>query len=245
MLMYNSKMDFQVKDKIILCVGAHPDDLEFGCAGTVAKWVNRGATVYYVVLTDGSKGSEDLSLSDKQLSEIRRKEQEKAAGILGVKKVYFQNFVDGELTNNAGVRKELLKIIRELRPDIVITLDPTLVYDENTGFINHPDHRTAGLATLEAIFPFARNSRTCPELLDQGYQSHNVREVMLVNFTKSNFFVDISKTLDKKILALSAHKSQHDDLEKISSMVKQIAKRYGKRADLEYAEGFVRVTINH
>ncbi len=235
----------QLKDKVILCVCAHPDDLEFGCAGTIAKWVSQGATAYYVILTDGSKGLEDTGMPSKQLAKIRRAEQRGAAKVLGVKKVYFQNFVDGELMNNLEVRKGLVKIIRELQPDIVITLDPTFIYDENHGIINHPDHRTAGLATMEAIFPFARNSRTFPELLDQGYNCHNVKEVLLVNFTKCNFFIDISETLDKKILALSAHQSQHDDPEKISSMVKRIAKGYGRKASLEYAEGFVRVSINH
>lgn len=235
--------DLEVKNKVILAVGAHPDDLEFGCGGTVAKWVSEGAEVYYLITTDGSKGSEDPKILHKDFVEIRHKEQEEAAKVLGVKKVFFLDFVDGEFEVNHVTRKEIVKIIRKLKPEIVITWDPTYFYSVENGRINHPDHRNTGEAVLDCVFPFARNARTYPELLEEDLNVHSVKEVLLFNREMSNFFVDISKTFDKKIEALSKHQSQFNNFEDVKKMVTNWVKRAGEKAGSDYAEGFLRISI--
>lgn len=236
--------EIDIKGKVILAVGAHPDDLEFGCSATIAKWVSEGATAYYLIVTDGSKGFEDHTLANEELIKTRYREQKQAAKVVGVKKVFFLNFIDGELVNSLVVRKEIVRIIREIKPDVVFTMDPTLVYDEERGFINHPDHRAAAQATLDAVFPFARNSRTFPELLDLGFATHHVKTVLLNNFRKANYFVDVSSTLDKKLAALDCHQSQGDNGDDVDKWVIESAERNGQQAGCKYAEGFVRIDLS-
>lgn len=241
--------------KIILAVGAHPDDIDIGCSGSVAKFIKDGGEAYYLILTDGSKGSEDSKISNEELIKIRQAEQQKAADLLGVKKVFFLNFVDGELQNTPELRKEVIRIIRQIKPTTVICFDPTLYYDENRMMINHPDHRIAGEATMDCVYPFARNARTFPELLKEGLEPHIVEELLLVNFGKANsfakqnsptvYYVDISETVDKKIEALSCHKSQFNDMDKFSERIKLMTQMIGQKAEpkVKYAEGFIRITL--
>lgn len=233
------------QSKIILAVGAHPDDIDIGYSGTIAKWITEGAQVFYLVLTDGSKGSEDIKISSPELIRIRQKEQQKAADLLGVKQVFFLDFVDGELENTPALRKQIVKIIRQIKPTTVICWDPTLYYDESRMFVNHPDHRKAGEATLDSVYPFARNARTFPELLDEGLEPHVVEELLFINFSKANYFVDISDTIDKKLEALACHKSQFTDMEKFAEIIKEMNKKSGQKAKpkMKFAEGFVRLTL--
>lgn len=233
------------ENKTILAVGAHPDDIDIGCSGTVGKYIKEGAQVYYLVLTDGSKGSEDSHISNKKLTKLRKAEQQQAADILGVKKIFFLNFVDGELENTPDLRKQIIKIIRQVKPNTVICWDPTLYYDENRNMVNHPDHRKGGEATMDCVYPFARNARTFPELLDEGLQPHVVEELLLINFSKANYFVDISAVLDKKLKALAAHKSQFRNIEEFSKRIKDMNKMIGQKAEpkADFAEGFVRLTL--
>lgn len=238
-------MELNVKDKTILGVAAHADDLDFGASGSVAKWVKQGAIISYLILTDGSKGYEDHTLENKKLIAKRKEEQRQAAKILGVKQVFFGNFTDGELINSLEVRKLIVKFIRQLKPDIVLTLDPTFIYDEESGFINHPDHRAAGQATLDSVFPFARNSRTFPEFMDQGLHPHIVQEVIMTNFKSNNFFVDIEDVMDIKLEAIKAHKSQYDDFSEIKQRVLKRAETVGKKVGVKLAEGFMRLVIPH
>ncbi len=233
--------------KVVLAVGAHPDDIDIGYSGSIAKWAEQGAEVYYLVLTDGSKGSEDPHISNKELTQIRQAEQQAAADILGVKKVFFLDFIDGELENTPALRKQIIKIIRQIKPNTVICSDPTFYYDTQRHFINHPDHRIAGEAIVDCVYPFARNARTFPELLAEGLQSHVVEELLLTNFTKANYFIDISKTIEKKVAAISAHKSQFNDIKKFTEMIKQMSSLMGKKAKpkkLKYAEGFIRILLH-
>ncbi len=237
-------MENSYNNKIILAVAAHPDDLEFCAAGTILEMTKQGATAYYVVLTDGSKGSEDAHLSPEELTKTRQSEQRKAAKLLGVKQVFFLDFIDGELEVSHDTRKALVKIIRQIKPNIVICWDPTLVYDENIGAINHPDHRASGQITLDSVFPFARNSRTYPDLLKDGHQPHSVEEVLLINFTKQNFYIDITESIDTKLKALACHQSQHDDSQFVTKWVKSQAEQMGTHLDTKYAEGFIRIQIS-
>lgn len=231
--------------KVVLAVGAHPDDIDIGYAGTIAKWISEGAEITYLILTDGSKGSEDPRISNQKLTKTRRTEQQKAADLLGVKKVIFLDFVDGELENTPALRKQIIKIIRQIKPTTVICSDPTFYFDEKRHFINHPDHRIAGETTVDCVYPFARNARTFPELLGEGLQSHVVEELLLTNFSKANYFVDISKTIDQKVAAISCHKSQFNDFKKFGEMIKKMNQLAGQKAKpkLKYAEGFIRILL--
>lgn len=231
--------------KILLAVGAHPDDIDIGCSGTVAKYISEGHEVFYLILTDGSKGSEDTNISNRELIKTRQEEQQKAADILGVSKVFFLDFIDGELQNTSKLRRQIVKIIRQLNPHTVICWDPTFYYDTKRQFVNHPDHRVAGEATMDCVYPYARNARTFPELLKEGLEPHVVEELLLFNFGKANYFVDISKTIEKKIGALSCHRSQFRDIEKFAARIKEMAKQAGQQSkpEYKYAEGFVHLTL--
>src|SRR5258708_6206722 len=229
---------------VVLGVGVHDDDIEFTSSGTVAKLIQQGSTVYYLILTDGSKGTEDLSLSADKLTEIRIKEQQKAAQVLGVKQVFFLSHVDGELQNTPDLKKEIVRIIRTLKPNTVICWDPTFVYDLEWGFINHSDHRVSGQATLDAVFPFARNARTFPELLEEeDLKPHSVMEILMINMVNQNYFVDISDVFDTKLKALKCHTSQFKDFAIPKALVTERAKIIGKKAGYPLAEGFLRIKM--
>jgi len=232
-----------IKGKTILAVVAHADDLDFGCAGSIAKWAKEGEMVHYLILTDGSKGSEDMSITPEELVKRRMEEQKNAAEVLGVKEVHFGGFTDGELQNTPEVRYAIVKLIRELKPDRVITTDPTFVYSEEYGFINHSDHRNAGQATLDSVFPFARNSRTFPDLLEKGLKPHSVLDICLVNFSKGNYIVDIEHTFDLKIKALEKHQSQVTGVDGFKEKIKERAAMIGKKKRYKLAESFVRVQL--
>ena len=236
-------MELAIKGKTILAVAAHADDLDFGCAGSIAAWAKQGAHIYYLILTDGSKGSEDITITDKELAALRQKEQKLAAKVLGVKDVSFAGFIDGELVNSPEVRYHIVKLIRQLKPDIVVTTDPTFYYSEEDGFINHPDHRNAGQATLDAVFPFARNAKTFPDLLDKGLSPHIVRDVLLINFVKGGFLVDITATFEKKIQALQQHITQVKDVKAFRTNLEERATKMGAKIGVKYAEGFARITL--
>ncbi|MBI4038769.1 PIG-L family deacetylase [Candidatus Daviesbacteria bacterium] len=231
--------------KTILAVGAHPDDIDIGCSGSISKWIKKGAKAYYLVLTDGSKGSEDPKISHQKLTKLRHAEQKKSANLIGVSRVFFLDFVDGELENTLKLRQKIVKIIRKIKPTTVICFDPTLVYDGQRQFINHPDHRVCGQATLDAVFPYARNIRSFPELLTEGLEPHSVQEVLLINFQKQNFYVDITSNMDLKMAAIGCHQSQFPQMEKFQQRIKAFAQTYGIKAKpkAKYAEGFFKITL--
>lgn len=235
--------NISMKGKTVLAICAHPDDMEFGASGTIAKWIKEGATAYYVIITDGTKGSEDMSITNEQLKEIRHSEQLNAGKVLGLKDLFFLNFVDGELENTPEVRHWVVRIIRQLKPDVVICQDPSFMYDVDRGYINHPDHRTAGQIVIESVFPFARNSRTFPELLKEGLESHKVSDVLMTTFGKANYFVDISGTIETKLKALACHKSQQDNPADTRAFAKERAQKTGKLAGFKFAEGFIKISI--
>lgn len=231
--------------KVVLGVAAHPDDLDFGAAGTIAAWVAAGAEVYYLILTNGNKGSSDFHADPKVLCETRRNEQREAARILGVKDVFFCDYEDGCLCVDMDVKRDIARVIRQVRPEAVITMDPSMLYDATRGFINHPDHRAAGQSALDAIYPLARDHLSLPELYnDEGLKPHNVATVYLINFNDQNCFIDISDTFDKKMEALAAHASQIPDLARTRQLMQSIASSIGEDCDVQYAEGFIRIDIH-
>lgn len=229
--------------RIVLAVAAHPDDLDFGAGGTVAAWAASGAAVYYLILTNGNKGSAERSADPKALTEIRRAEQRAAARVLGVKNVLFLDYEDGMLACDTDVKRDIVRVIRRIRPGLVITTDPSLIYDIDHGFLNHPDHRAAGQATLDAVYPLARDPLTFPELADEGLEAHNVREILLTNHEKQNCYIDISDTFNTKLRAVQSYASQVAEMEEAARFITDTARELGIKTGVRYAEGFVRVEI--
>jgi len=225
-------------------VAAHPDDLDFGMSGTVAKWAASGCDVYYLILTNGNKGSSNPNAVPSELTELRREEQRAAAKLLGVKEVFFCDYEDGLLEVSSDVKRDIIRAIRRLQPEVVLTMDPTVLYAADRGLINHPDHRAAGQATLDAVFPLARDHLSYPEIaIVEGLVPHKVKTVLLFNLIQRNYYVDITSYLDKKIAALAAHASQMPDMDKVSAKVTDIASSAGRLAGVTYAEAYIRIDI--
>jgi LmbE family N-acetylglucosaminyl deacetylase len=234
----------ELKPNVVLGIAAHPDDLDFGSSGTMAKFASEGADVYYLILTDGSSGTEDRTIKPEALRDIRREEQRNAGKIIGLKDVFFCDFPDGALQNTLEVKREVVKIIRKVKPDIAIAMDPSLLYSAKRGFINHPDHRAAGQAALDAIFPLARDHMAFPELLAGGYEPHKTKTVLLTNFDTSNYAVDVTDTLDLKFRAIAAHVSQvPKDITPMRARFTEWAAKAGEPYGYKYAETFMRIDV--
>jgi LmbE family N-acetylglucosaminyl deacetylase len=231
--------------KRVLGVAAHSDDLEYIAGGSMAKWAAEGAEVYILILTAGEKGTNDAETSPEQLRLIRRQEQQAAADILGIKKVFFAEYGDGTLEANLNVKRDITRIIRTVRPDTVITWDPAMAYCVARRFINHPDHIAAGQATLAAVFPLCRDPLSFPELLqEEKLAPCNVNTVLLFNFETTNCFVDITNTLSTKISARDAHKSQAQFPADSPCDITTVAKDFGRRYGVRRAEAFIRIDID-
>lgn len=199
-----------------MAIYAHPDDPEFFSGGLLAKWAAAGKQIVYVLATSGDKGSDDPEMTSEALIAIREAEQRAAAACLGVEQVIFLRYPDGELEPTLRLRRDLTRLIRQIRPDIVITNDPQTVWTLSGG-INHPDHRAIGEAALAAVYPSARDRLTFIELWrDEGLQPHKVRQVYLAGTRDPNCKVDITAYLDRKIEAISQHRSQIKDLEALA-----------------------------
>jgi LmbE family N-acetylglucosaminyl deacetylase len=210
----------------VLVVAAHPDDPEFGCGGTSAKWAAEGREVYYVVCTDGSKGSADPEMTSAKLVKLREAEQQAAADAIGVKKVFFLRFPDGEISPDQALRRAIVKAIRTVRPEIVFTHDPTNVYGDNN--INHPDHQAVGHATLNAVYPTARDRLSYPEHEAAGLMPHKVREVYLWGAKEPNVWVDVESAFDRKVAALTCHKTQIAKPEELAKRMRERAETLAK-----------------
>ena len=223
-----------------LFIYAHPDDIEFGSAGTAALWARHGCEVTYIVLTDGNIGSHDPDMTAERLAEIRRTEQSAAAEIAGAGCI-FMGEPDGRLQPTLELRKKLVRLIRKHKPNVVVCGDPTFFYTD--GYINHPDHRNAGQAAMEAVFPAADSPLIFPELVDEGYPPHKVNYIYIGFGSKDpNVFIDISETIDTKIEALRQHKSQLKEWDP-EERVKGWAAESGKKVGFNYAEAYYRVTL--
>ncbi len=205
--------------KKILVILAHPDDPEFFCGATIARWTSTGHIIHYVLLTRGDKGAQDRSLSPEAISSLREKEQQAAAQSLGVKSVRFLNYADGYLVPDLTLRKDIVRVIRQERPDILVTCDP-LNFISDT-HINHPDHRAAGQAVVDAVFPAAGNPFFFPELMDEeGLMPHTVREVWMSISMQPNLVLDVTEYWPRKIEALQSHASQIGDPAKFVERMK-------------------------
>lgn len=191
----------------VLVVLAHPDDPEYFCGATLAKWSRDGKEIRYLLLTSGEKGSDDSAITPEKISAVRQAEQRAAAQVIGVKDVVFLSYRDGELTNTLELRREIVREIRRFRPQVVVTSDPTNYFQGNT-WINHVDHRAAGAAVLDALSPAAGSRMYFPELLEVGLEPHSPKEVWLTLTNLPNETVNVTDTIEIKIAALLEHKSQ-------------------------------------
>ena len=223
--------------KRALVVAAHPDDADFGAAGTAYLWSRDGWEFYYLICTDGSKGTEDPEMTPEKLIPLRRKEQKAAAKVAGVKEVFFLDHVDGELRHNRDLMREIVRYIRKIQPHAVFTHDPGQIV--RNMFINHPDHRCVGEVTIDTVYPIARNRPSFPELLSEGLEPFSVKEIYLWTASETTFEVDISDVLDKKFEALSKHKSQFSDFDGMRDRVKL----FWRDPDGRFLERFRRIMI--
>lgn len=239
-----NEQDFsELKPNVVLGVAAHPDDLDFGAGGTMARFAGQGAEVHYLILTDGSAGSSDRTISPVELVKMREAEQRSAVKAVGGKGVEFLGYQDGRLEVTMDVKRDIVKAIRRVRPDVLVIFDPSMIYAAKRGFINHPDHRAASQAALDAVFPLARDHLSFPELMAEGLEPHITPTVLMVNFNNHNFFVDITDTFDKKIAALAAHASQIPDMSEVEERMRRLAEADGKEAGVALAEAFVRIDL--
>ncbi len=225
-----------------MAIVAHPDDIEFSCAGTMARWARAGTRICYVLCTSGDVGIADPGMTRERAAEIREAEARKAAEITGVHEVVFLGEPDGLLTATLDLRKKLVREIRRFRPEVVVVGDPTVVW-AGEGYINHPDHRAASLAAVDACFPAAGQPNLFEDIEQvDGFKAHKMRKVYVTSWAKSTEFVNIDETIEVKIDALRAHKSQMGEWDP-ADMVKQWAAERAKGKEMSYAESFRVVTL--
>ncbi|MBI2872339.1 MAG: PIG-L family deacetylase [Chloroflexi bacterium] len=222
-----------------LVVFAHPDDAEIGAGGTIARWTREGTQVYYLVCTNGDKGSADPEMTPERLAAIREREQRAAAEVLGIKEVVFLRYPDGELEDTRQLRGEVVRAIRRFRPDVVLCPEPF-----RRSSYQHRDHRVAGRASLDACFPYARDRLHFPEHEREGLAPHKVGSILFWQAEEPDVFTDIKETLDLKVKALLCHASQMSNPGRdVPQRVRENAQQQATRSPepMEYAEGFRKV----
>ncbi|MFH1139086.1 MAG: PIG-L deacetylase family protein [Pseudomonadota bacterium] len=222
-----------------LVISPHPDDAEFGAAGTVARWTRESRRAAYLICTDGGKGTGDRDIRPEDLVRTREAEQRAAARVLGVQEIEFLGRPDQGLEDEDGFRRDLVRAIRKYRPEVVLTTDPYRRY------IWHRDHRITGQVVLDAVFPYARDHLAYPDLLAEGFEPHKVREMLFWGTDDINFRVDITDTFEQKLAALRCHKSQvvgHESRE-WGEWLRQRNRTMAEGEPYELAEAFHRVEI--
>lgn len=207
------------RDGRVLVVMAHPDDPEFFCGGTVARWAAEGREISYCLLTRGDKGADQPGVDPSALSRTREAEQRSAAAVLGVNEVCFLGYRDGELHVDQQLRQDVARVVRQVRPYTVVTSDPSNFYST---FVNHADHRVAGHAALDAVWPGARSALYYPSLYEEeGLEPHKVPEVYIAGPVHPDTVVDVTNFFDRKMEALAEHKSQIDDVEALAERLRE------------------------
>jgi len=221
-----------------LVVAAHPDDTEFGCAGTIARWADEGAEVTICIVTDGSTGTQDRALMGERLAAIRREESEKAAAVLGARNFEWLGYPDGEVGYTLDLRRDIARAFRRHRPHRFVVMDPASTIEDR--FINHPDHRAIGQASLDVTLTAGTTPGHFPELLDEGLDPwRGLRETWIAGPGIKPVAVDISSTIDRKIEALLCHVSQvGDDRAEIETWVRRFSAQLGQPFGYAHAETF-------
>lgn len=227
--------------KSAMAIVAHPDDIEFSCAGTLARWAKTGTRVVYVLCTSGDVGIDKPGMTRQKAAEIREAESLEAAKIAGAAEVVFLREPDGLLQPTLDLRKKLVREIRRHKPEVVISGDPTIVW-AGEDYINHPDHRAAAQAALDAVFPAAGQPNLFEELEEEGVKAHKVRKVYVNVWGAGELYINISETIETKIEALRAHKSQMGDWDP-GPMIKEWAADTAKGKEMTYAESYRVVTL--
>lgn len=221
----------------LLVIVAHPDDADFGPAATVARWVREGTVAHLVCCTSGDAGGEDPEMDPLRLAALRESEQRAAASIVGYDEVTFLHRPDGALENDLPLREQLVRLIRAFRPDAVLTMDPTVLF-HSSGYIQHTDHRAAGMSAIDAVYPAARNPMAFPNLAREGLAAHTVNRLYLFWSDQPNATVDVSETLDVKIDALRAHASQLREPDELESRIREWSASTGEEHGVAFAESF-------
>lgn len=226
----------------ILVIVAHPDDPEFFAGGTIARWRREGHDVRYVIVTGGDKGSDRPDMTPARLIAIRHDEQRRAAALLGVRDITFLSYVDGELLNTPELRRDLVREIRRVRPDIILTTDPqTLHYGAIR--VNHSDHRAIGLAVCDAVFPASGNRMYFPELLADGFEPHSPREIYFAGPVQPNLIVDVTDFVEVKLAAIRTHVSQIKSPDELDLRIRQAMWRITGDGRVFFAEAFRRILL--
>jgi LmbE family N-acetylglucosaminyl deacetylase len=236
----NGMAGFYVPESV-LSITAHPDDAEFSCIGTLARWAKLGSKVVLVLCTSGDAGIEEPGMTRARATEIREAESLAAAKIAGVQEVVFLRYPDGMLEATMELRRKLVREIRCHKPEVVLTGDPTIVW-ASEDYINHPDHRAAALAAVDAVFPAAGNPMMYPEMEAEGILPHRPRKVYVHSWSGASEYINITDTIDIKVAALKAHVSQMKGWDPTES-IHTWAKEAGRGKEMEYAESFRVVTI--
>ena len=232
-------MDKEYLPKRAMSIQAHPDDQDFTVAGTIAKWTKAGCEFVSVIITSGDSGSNDPAKGadyKPQLARLREAEQKAANKVLGIKETVFLHYPDGELVASIQLRKDLTRLIRKFKPEVVVTGDPSGWFYGNE-YINHPDHRAAAEAATYAVFPSAGTRMIFPDLLDEGLLPHNVKRLYIHGNEKPDTWVDIGETLETKIEALKKHVSQGDTHD-VDKWMYEWAEREGKEKGIKYSESY-------
>lgn len=226
-----------------MVIVAHPDDADFGPAATAARWIDSGSSGWLVCCTSGDAGGEDPEADPLALAVVREDEQRRAAEIVGYEGVTFLHQPDGALANELPLREQLVREIRTFRPDAVLTHDPEMVFWSDGG-VNHIDHRTAGMAAVDAVYPAARNPMAFPWLARSGLAAHRVRRLYLFWTERPNCWIDVSASLGRKIDALRAHVSQIHEPEKLEERIREWGTEDGRKMGVAAAEALRLVVID-
>ncbi len=226
-----------------MVIAAHPDDADFGPAATAARWIDAGSEGWLVCCTSGDQGGEDPFMDPLELAAVREREQRAAAEVVGYAGVTFLHMPDGALVNDLILREHLVREIRTFRPDAVLATDPETLFYRDSG-VNHTDHRAAGFAAVDAVYPAARNPMAFPSLARGGLAAQRVRRLYLFWTEKPNAYVDTTATVVRKIDALRCHESQLKDFGRVEGWIREWSGELGKRIGVEAADGFHVIVID-
>jgi LmbE family N-acetylglucosaminyl deacetylase len=225
-----------------MVIVAHPDDADFGPAATAARWIDEGSTAWLVCCTSGDAGADDWRTDPLELAAVRETEQRAAAAIVGYEGVTYLHQPDGALANDLALREHLVREIRTFRPDAVLAVDPETLFHGDGG-VNHADHRAAGIAAVDAVYPAARNAMSFPWLARDGLAPHVVRRLYLFWSNHASAWVDVTPTIDRKLAALRAHASQIRHPERLEPRIREWAREDGELIGVAAAEAFRVIVI--
>lgn len=238
----DQKVAHEGRPERALVIAAHPDDADFGVSGTIARWVRQGTVARLVCCTSGDAGGQDAHIDPLELARLREQEQRAAAAVVGYEGVDFMHRPDGALDNDLALREQLVRIIRQFKPDAVLSMDPSVIVTE--WGIQHVDHRMAAQAAVDAVYPAARNPMAFPHLvIDEGLEPHSVASLYLFFTDKPNAWIDVSDSFDTKVAALREHASQIQKPDELEGMLREWAGESGKEIGVTAAEALRHIKI--